>query len=33
VIRENRIAKEQEILDRREKEFQDALDKERVMII
>jgi hypothetical protein len=30
VIRENRIAKEQEILDRREKEFQDALDKERV---
>jgi hypothetical protein len=33
VIRENRIAKEQEILDRREKEFQDALDKERVMKI
>lgn len=31
VIRENRIVKEREILLRREKEFQDALDKERVI--
>ena len=30
VIRENRVNKEKEILDRREKEFQEALDKERV---
>ena len=30
VIRENRIVKEREILLKREKEFQDALDKERV---
>lgn len=29
VLRENRVAKEKEILERREKEFQDALDKER----
>jgi hypothetical protein len=29
VIRENRIHKEREILERREKEFQDALDRER----
>jgi hypothetical protein len=29
VIRENRVHKEKEILDRREKEFQEALDKER----
>ncbi len=31
VIRENRIAREKEILERREKEFQEALDKEREM--
>lgn len=30
VIRDNRIAKEKEILVKREKEFQDALDRERV---
>lgn len=30
VIRENVIAREQDVLHRREKEFQDALDKERV---
>ena len=33
VIRDNRISKEQEILQRRENEFQNALDKERVIII
>jgi hypothetical protein len=30
IIKENRINKEKEILERREKEFQEALDKERV---
>jgi len=33
VIRENRIVKEREILLKREKEFQDALDKERVTFL
>ena len=33
VIRENRVNKEKEILERREKEFQEALDKERVIIV
>ena len=32
VIRENRINKEKEILERREREFQEALDRERVKL-
>lgn len=30
VMRDNRIAKEREIVERREKEFREALDRERV---
>ncbi len=32
VFRKNRIANEEEVLARREKEFQEALDKERVLL-